>query len=396
MVSSGRSAADGDVIQERFALLTTSDFVADLDRRLAAARHTVALQLMTFDGDAAGLAVARRLIEAARRGVTTRLLVDCFALRFVSDRPVRSPRVRGEFRATMAMFDDLRAAGVAVRFTNPNGPLNVFSLARNHKKLYVVDDALYLGGVNVSDHNFSWHDFMVRVDDRSLRQAVLDDFDATFAGRPTTIGVAVPGSGSGSGSGSEAQVPAGTIVTNEAVEHVFDRLVLGARSRVVVASPYALDRGLARVLERSPAPAKTVVIAGRNNFRFLRLITPYVSRRLGRAGVDLARYRQFSHSKFLLVDDDVVLIGSSNFGRHSFWCNQEIGLVIRDRGFARRFARALLADLEPAEAAAGAASVWLGAVATAAMDTYLRLYARMVVPRVAPLSDDGRHRRDAG
>ena len=39
------------------------------------------------------------------------------------------------------MFDELQEAGVEIRFTNANGPGNIFALARNHKKLYVIDDA---------------------------------------------------------------------------------------------------------------------------------------------------------------------------------------------------------------------------------------------------------------
>ena len=55
----------------------------------------------------------------------------------------------------------LRAAGVAVTFTQPWGPVLFFGLSRNHKKIYVVDDRAYLGGINISDHNFAWRDFMV-------------------------------------------------------------------------------------------------------------------------------------------------------------------------------------------------------------------------------------------
>jgi cardiolipin synthase len=386
MVNSVRHSHDGGISQGQLALLTTDEFVAELHQRLAVTCRAVAIQLMTFDGDASGLAVARLLVDAAGRGVQVRLLVDSFALRFVSDRPVGRRDVRAEFRATLAMFDELRAAGVEMRFTNPNGPLRLFALARNHKKLYVIDDVVYLGGVNVSDHNFSWHDFMVRVTDRSTRDVVLADFDATFAGRRQTVGPVGPAPG------PERAVAAG-IVTNKALERVFDQLVRGARQRVVVASPYALDRGLARALEASPAATKTVVIAARNNFRFFRLITPYLARRLARAGVELASYGRFSHSKFLLVDDDYLLLGSSNFGRHSFWCNQEIGLVIRDAGFVGRFEAELLAGLGPVQIGGGIHRVWAGALATAATDTYLRLYARVVAPHVSSLDARRSERR---
>ena len=57
------------------------------------------------------------------------------ALRYVSDRPAKDPEVRGEAAETAAMFERLRAAGVAVTFTQPWGPVLFFSLSRNHKKL---------------------------------------------------------------------------------------------------------------------------------------------------------------------------------------------------------------------------------------------------------------------
>ena len=146
-------------------LLTTEEFAAELLCRVASARHRIDLQLMTFDGDEAGLAVAGALQAAARRGVPVRLLIDCFAHRFVSDQPVRRRAVADEHRRTRTMYAELAAAGAQVRFTHPNGPVNLFALARNHKKLYLIDESAYLGGINVSDHNFAWHDFMVRVDE---------------------------------------------------------------------------------------------------------------------------------------------------------------------------------------------------------------------------------------
>ncbi len=349
-------------------LLLTEEFVEDLIERLEGARRRVALQLMTFDGDAAGERVAGPLLAAAQRGVEVRVLVDSFALRVVSDQPVRRRAVRQEFARSLDLYRELLDGGVAVRFTNPNGPVNAFALARNHKKLFVVDDVVYLGGVNVSDHNFAWHDVMIRIDDRAVVTAVVDDFDVGFGGR--------------------RQVLDGAVVTNEAVEATFDALVRGAERRVVVASPYAVDRGLARLLELSAAAEKTVIVAAENNYRFLEAITPYVCHRLLRAGVDLATFSRFSHAKFVVADDRL-LIGSSNFGRHSFWCNQEIGIVIDDPvvidALLEEVGRARPIAVDPSRRRRV-----LGWAASAAMDAFLRLYARMIVPRVPLLhSPDG-------
>lgn len=361
MVGTRAQHQPADARSSSYRLLKTGAFVAELHERLRSAHRRVDIQLMTFDGDSAGLPVAELLIAAVDRGVTVRLLIDGFALRFVSDEPVRERSVRAEFRATLAMYRRLRRCGVELRFTNPNGPANVFNLARNHKKLFIIDEAVYLGGINISDHNFAWHDFMIEVCLPEIVAATRADFDWSFQGK--------------------RQMIESPIVTNRAVGATFDELVRTAEQRVVVASPYAVDRRLATLLDQSNARHKTVIVARRNNFRSLELITPYVLDRLTAAGADLFSYPTFSHAKFVLADNRL-LVGSSNFGRHSFCCNQEIGLVIDDTAFLKTFAEAMLVDLEELDPTPGRGRRCLGWFASGAMDGYLRLYARGIAPHV--------------
>ncbi|MDH3680754.1 MAG: phospholipase D-like domain-containing protein, partial [Acidimicrobiia bacterium] len=211
-----------------------------------------------------------------------------------------------------------------------------------------------------------WHDFMVRVTGTDLLRLLRADFDDTLAGQYTSI---------------ERCLGSVTVVTNRELAQTFDSLVGGARRRVVVASPYALDRRLVRSLEASPASVRTVVMADRNNFRFLEAITPYLAARAARAGVGLRRYSTFSHSKFLLADDQL-LVGSSNFGRHSLTCNQEIGLVISDDSFVARFEAAFLADLRPVRVSQSKRRRLFGWMATAIMECYLIAYSELIAPRV--------------
>lgn len=314
-------------------LLDNREFIEDLHRALATAERRVRVQVMTFDGDASGLAVADLLAGAAGRGVDVRLLVDCFALRYVSDRKDTDPSVRDEVAATKAMFDRLRAAGVTVTFAQPFGPVKFFGLSRNHKKLYVVDDHAYLGGINISDHNFAWRDFMVRATDPAIVTALAEDFARTERGDRRSVSTAV--------------------LTNTEIEPVFNDVVSGATSSLVIASPYSIDVGIVKLLGQARAPSKTVITAQQNNYRWLRLAEPYIWRRLARAGVDLRTYPDFFHARFLLADDDKLLVGSSNFSRHSFRCNQEICLLITDAEFIAGFKARMLADTGPLETAGG-------------------------------------------
>ena len=308
-------------------LLDNGEFVAELHRALGTAERRVLVQVMTFDGDASGLAVADLMAEAAGRGVDVRLLVDLYALRYVSDRPAKDPEVRAEAAETEAMFERLRAAGVAVTFTQPWGPVLLFGLSRNHKKLYVVDDHAYVGGINISDHNFAWRDFMIGTEDSAVVEALADDFARTERGERRSL--------------------SGSVITNSEIEPAFNQIVSGATRSLVLASPYSLDVGIVSLLEQSPAPAKAVIMARSNNFRWLRAAEPHIWGRLARSGVDLRTYPDFFHARFLLADDDRLLVGSSNFSRHSFRCNQEVCLLITDTEFIADFKTRMLADVEP-------------------------------------------------
>ena len=313
-------------------LFTNREFVEELRQALGSAERRVLVQVMTFDGDASGLGVADLMAEAAGRGVDVRLLVDCFALRYVSDRLATDPSVRDEAAETAAMFERLRAAGVAVTFTQPWGPVLFFGLSRNHKKIYVVDDRAYLGGINISDHNFAWRDFMVRTEAPAIVEALAEDFARTERGERRSL--------------------SGSVITNAEIEPVFNDIVSGAARSLVLASPYSLDIGIAALLERSQAQTKTVITARDNNFRWLRAAEPYLWGRLARASVELRTYPDFFHARFLLADDAKLLVGSSNFSRHSFRCNQEVCLLITDTEFIADFKARMLADTAPLERAA--------------------------------------------
>ncbi|MGJ3628744.1 phospholipase D-like domain-containing protein [Sphingomonas sp. MMS24-JH45] len=153
---------------------------------IAAAKVRVLVQAMTFEADAAGRPVAQAVDASA--AADRRVLVDDYSRHVVNDHVVaatRDPAIRREARDTKAMFDALVARGVGVRVTNPIGRNPARYAVRNHKKLIVADDVAYIGGINFSDHNFAWHDMIIRIAVPQAVDFLAADFDATWAGRPT-------------------------------------------------------------------------------------------------------------------------------------------------------------------------------------------------------------------
>jgi cardiolipin synthase A/B len=325
----------------QFQLLVGADaFWSALEKDLAAARRRVLVQAMTFEADHAGstVAAAIRASSAADR----RVLIDHFSTFKISDRFVhgptacRDPALRREISETRHLFSRFAAAGVRLRITNPAGPLLLGIAARNHKKLVVADDVAYIGGINFSDHNFAWHDLMLRIDDPGVAGFLSDDFDATFSGR----------SRSASADFEDLRMISLNGCSNPAgFQDVID-LIAAARRRIHVVSAYLtfpFIGVLAGAVERGVA---VELFTPRDNNK--RLVRDYLLDAARRAGIQVLLGGPMAHLKGMLIDGRVTIVGSTNFDFVSYHCEEELIAICRDRGLAQAFLQQVIA---PARAA---------------------------------------------
>jgi len=314
-------------------LVGAPEFCAAMARDLATARRRVAVQAMTFEGDAAGLEVAGMVGRSP--AADRRVLVDAFTYHVLSDRfrwwptNLASPSLWREWRATRRMLSGLVRAGAHVRFHNDAGlGFHRFS-ARNHKKLVAVDGRVaYLGGINFSDHNFAWHDLMVRIDDARAVQFLEADFDACWAGRASTCRLDLP----------DLTIHALDGRSNEAAfEEVLD-LVAQAREEVFLECPYVTDPFSRELLRASRRGVRvTVLTPESHNF-------PLVREALGHAAtgslLDLRLLPgPMTHMKALFVDRRVLVVGSANFDVWSYRSQAEYVALIREPGLLAEFER---------------------------------------------------------
>lgn len=323
----------------RFELLVGADaFRRRLEGDIASASSRVLLQAMTFEGDAAGLAVA----DAVRRSDAEdrRILIDAYTRVIVSDTFIHTPASRrnealqAEVAATHGMVRDLEAGGAGVQATNPVGFAMVRFPARNHRKLMVVDDVAYLGGVNFSDHNFAWHDLMVRIADGAIAEHLADEFNAGWAGVPRAESVEFKG----------AVIHTFDGRSNPRGMHALHDLVAGARTSIHAISPYLTFPflGALREARRRGVPV-TLLTPEPNNKPVVRDYLLWDARR---AGFDVRLQPAMTHLKALLVDEETLVVGSSNFDVMSHYCQEEIVAAITDRALVADFhARVLDRDL---------------------------------------------------
>src|SRR5213593_3949542 len=120
-------------------LIDFDEFWSRLNEDIRLAQQSVFVQTFAFEGDRVGQKLSQALLSSSAQD--KRILADSFTRIVLSDRFRFSPAnvfdegLREEARETELMIEKLKAAGVAIRFTNPYGLSPRKLLSRNHKKL---------------------------------------------------------------------------------------------------------------------------------------------------------------------------------------------------------------------------------------------------------------------
>jgi cardiolipin synthase len=319
----------------RFSLLVGSGpFWAEARKDIASARRRVLIQAMTFEGDAAGLGVADALAASTARD--RRVLVDDYSRHVLNDTFLlfsSDAALLDEAESTWAMFDRLVACGVGVRVTNPIGsnPLN-YAL-RNHKKLLIMDDVAWIGGINFSDHNFEWHDMMLRIDDAEVVDWLAAEFATDWNGKPAAAKAAFPGIDLLSLDG-EANEPA--------LEPLL-QLFAGARKSIEVVSAYPTFPFVTALAETARRGVPVTLYTPRPNNK--PIIRDYLLGIAKSSGLEIRLLADMTHVKAALLDGEALVVGSCNFDFVSYRTNTEYVATIRDSELVADFDARIL---EPA------------------------------------------------
>ncbi|MFH2005794.1 MAG: phosphatidylserine/phosphatidylglycerophosphate/cardiolipin synthase family protein [bacterium] len=357
-------------------LIGADEFWSRLRADIEAARSRVLIQAMTFEGDSVGLALAEALSRC--RAPDRRLLVDAFSKYKISDRfalrptSFLDPAYRAEYRAGLDAVRDLRSAGVGLRYTNPVGPLLAFFPARNHKKMMLIDgDVAYIGGINFSEHNFSWHDMMLRVESPELTEFLAQDFRTTWEGRNNSRYRRF---------GTTDVFLCNGAASADLYERVF-AIISGAARRVVVYSPY-VSFPLIDQLQRAASRGVAVTIISSEELNSP-LFKSYLAYEADRLGFELlVRPGRMSHLKAMLLDDRYLVAGSSNFDIVSYRVEQELITIFDDPALAAAFKSEILEpDLVTCRPAERGGAPWMGRAAKSVLMA-TDLYCRVIGPWV--------------
>ncbi len=331
-----RIAAAGVSCGNRVSLL--HDGAATFEAMLAlidGAGSSVEFEGYIFRRDEIGQRFAQAFIDAARRGVRVRLLVDWFG---------RLPTPRSFFR-------NIQRQGVEVRLFNPPGLRRWLGLLpRDHRKVLVVDGkAGVTGGIGIGaewEHGIvrrrrsPWRDTAVRIEGDAaadLLAAFERMWERSRGRRPTELGLVRPPRGSFLNTRFHAPSLVGIIEGEPGrlrVSRSMQIQAVAAETSIWIASAYFAPSP--SEIEALSGAARDgvdvrVLVPSRYDHFWLRGLMTRSYHRLLRNGVRIWEWRgEMMHAKTSVVDGRWVRVGSTDFNPLGVAINYELDAMIED------------------------------------------------------------------
>ncbi len=327
----------------RFKLLVDSDeFWKALQQDICSAQNKIYVQTLSFEGDVAGKKLADLLISL-NSPQEIKIIVDSYTRYVLNDRFLYTPKnlmdntLREERRETHRMIGQLRGKGIEVKFVQFPGFMLRKMATRDHKKIIVVDDKIaYIGGINFSEHNFHWHDCMLRIEDENIARFLSEDFQLTWedVNYFRTI------------SDEEIELFSFDGRTNPENFQIILDLIGNSEKEIWVHSPYLSFPFLDKLAESRRRGVTIHIISPEDNNR--KFLKEYITWESQRHEFNLWLYSpKMSHLKAMLIDDKYLLLGSTNFDYLSYKVHPELLAVIKNRNVIQEFnERVLKVDLK--------------------------------------------------
>lgn len=313
----------------------SSKFAA-LERDILNARKSIYLQYYIFNDDALGHKIAGLLKQKVAEGLDVRVLYDHV----------------GSFSARSKFFENMAKAGILV---HPFFRVSFPQLAnrinwRNHRKVCVIDNKIgYIGGMNIADRYLHglpngsvWRDTHYR-----LRGDIVEQLFYSFmidwnfknptpdfpAFTPSEIDERLPAN-------PMQLITSGPTDPYSTISLIFLKAIADAKKNVYIQTPYFLPTDSLLQALKAASLAKIdvrIMIPAHSDSRLLNYASySYITQSL-KAGIKFYLYKPgMIHSKTLVIDDDIVSIGSTNFDFRSFENNFECNAMVYSKEITSR------------------------------------------------------------
>ena len=312
------------------------------------ARDHIHIQFFIFDDDKISNKLRELLIQKAGEGVRVRMIYDYW----------------GSFDLSKKYIKSLEDAGVYIMpflpFKWQISRTNKINY-RNHRKVVVIDGKLgFIGGLNVADrYRYGnrlgfWRDTFIKMEGAAV-QGLLQLFivDWFFVDRKLIEGNQYFPTPQRFEQNLVQIVSSGPDSDWPAILHGIASAIMSASKYIYIQSPYFMPTDeIAACIHMAALSGLDVrlMIPVKSDSRFSDASTASYLEKALEAGVRVFMYQNgFLHSKTIVIDDFISIVGSTNMDERSFEQNFEANAFIYDNKTAFKFRNLFLKDGEQCE-----------------------------------------------
>ena len=329
---------------------TGENFFEDLFRELKNAKSSIHMEFFIWTSDSLGEEIKNILVQKAKEGVEVRIIFDGF----------------GSFgRISYKYRNALKQAGIEYKYyLDLVAPFSIIKINySNHRKIVVIDGKIaYTGGMNIGSEYItggkrfeSWRDTQVKLIGESvmlIQTVFLVDWynsgnkllfdDKYFPQNSDTM--------------PEMQIQVATSGADsewDSIHQMYFTMITNANNEIYIQTPYFIpDESIMSALETAALSGISVniIMTGvpDKNIPFWAAHTYF--KPLLKAGVNIFLYKKgFMHSKVVVIDGNIVSLGTCNFDIRSFHINYEINTLIYDSNLASEMIEYFYNDLRYCE-----------------------------------------------
>lgn len=319
----------------------SNETYAVLAQAIRSARRHIHLEYYIWQPDETGRQFRDLLIDKARAGVECRVLLDAV----------------GCLKLTRGFTDPMTEAGVKLAFFLPLFPLRRRRWSphlRNHRKIAVIDgDLAFMGSQNIGDEYRGrlqrlspWLDSHMRVQGPAalyLQQVFAEDW--LFAARESLRGDDYFSTPRIAGDSVVQPLPSGPDSDIASLSQIIFAAVTQAQASIDIATPYFVPSEplrMALLHARFRGVRVRIVVPSRSDNRLVLWAGRSFYDELLDEGVEIYEFGEgMLHSKFIIIDNRWLLLGSANMDIRSFRLNFEITAVVYDERQARELSNVI-------------------------------------------------------
>ena len=313
------------------------EFFSDLKKEIANAKKFINMEYFIFQFDSIGKEIADLLIKKAKEGVEVNLIIDGVNL--------ANYKLKSYFKNT--------GVHLYLFFRTYIPIFNIRINYRDHRKVTIIDNRVaFIGGMNIGDEYLGkgkigyWRDTSVKI-----YGDIVSTFEKEFYFSMSIVKNKFLKDEKTSNEISlkyEEEdnvymqvISSGPNYEFPAIRDNYIKLIQEARKSVFIQTPYFVPDDLLLDTLKSAVLSGIdvkIMIPNKADHPFIYWINQYYVAELLRLGANIYRYENgFIHSKTILVDEEVVSVGTCNFDYRSFYLNFEINLNIYNKEIANSF-----------------------------------------------------------